>query len=179
MAKFFLTLIFVCSSVFYAHAHAEKFSAKEMAANMAGCRKALSQADAKIDRKDIEMLCSDPYLTGKPNESKADKARRMKLISKTDDAKAKMMSQYTQSKEIVKPCFDAVLSTEPGKDLKDVKMLCLNPYLTPETGELDEDRARRIRRIKENEAFMERMLDKFVVPIDSGTKKFNSAGAVR
>lgn len=176
MTKFLLTFVFVCSSVFYSQAKAEKFSAKEMAAYMEGCRKALAQANSTWDRKDIDMLCSDPYLKGKPNESKADKARRMKLIGKTDEAKEKMMSKYVQSKDEVKPCFDAILENDPGKDLKDVKMLCLNPYLTATPNESSEDQARRLRLIKESEADKERMLDKFVVPAGGGSKKVESTG---
>jgi len=150
----------VCSS----EAMAADISKDEMAAYMTGCRQALAQAKTNYDHKDIEMLCSDPYLQGKPNESAADRARRMKLIKRTDEDKARVMKSWTRSEDVVKPCFDAVLAAEPGKDLKDVKMLCLNPYLTPTEGESENDKARRERLIQESEAAKERMLNKYVVP---------------
>lgn len=157
----------------------DKISKSEMAAYMAGCRKGLSQANSNWDRKDIEMLCSDPYLTGKPNESAKDKARRMRLINQTNEAKVKMMSKLIHSKDDIKPCFDAILENDPGKDLKDVKMLCMNPYLTSSPNESSEDQDRRLRLIKESEADKERALEKFVVPAGGGSKKENGSATSR
>lgn len=177
MAKFLLTVAFVFSSIFYFRAQAEGMSKDEMDAYMKGCRHALRQAKTSYDGKDIEMLCSDPYLKGKPNESAADKARRMKLIQKTDEDKARFMKSWTRSEDVIKPCFDSILAAEPGKDLKDVKMLCLNPYLTPSEGESADDQARRKRLIKESEAAKEKALDRFVVPAGKATGTDGAAGA--
>lgn len=177
MTKFLLSSVFICSSVIFTHAFAGDITKEEMAAYMEGCKKGLSQAKTNFDAKDIEMLCSDPYLKGKPNESASDKARRMRLINKTNEDKERVLSNWTKSKDDIKPCFDAILANDPGKDLKDVKMLCVNPYLTPSANESEEDRTRRTRLIKESEADKERMLDKFVVPVKP-TKK-EEAGGVR
>ena len=162
MTKFLLpsVLIFLSAG---SYVMASDISKGEMAAYMEGCRKGLSQAKTTFDSKDIEMLCSDPYLKGKPNESAADKARRMRLINKTNEDKERVMSNWVKSKDDLKPCFDSVLANDPGKDLQDVKMLCTNPYLTPTANESENDHTRRLRLIKESEADKERMLDKFVV----------------
>lgn len=181
MTKFLLTFVFAASCSFLSKANATekhvdfKVPKEAMAAYMAGCKKGLAQANSKMDRKDIEMLCSDPFLTGKSNESAQDKARRMKLINKSNEDKEKMTAKFIQSKDDVKPCFDAILANDPSKDLQDVKMLCLNPYLTATQGESEADQARRNRLIKESDSDKLRMLEQIAVPMGSQNKKVSES----
>lgn len=165
MTKFLLMVVFVCSSIFGFQATAEEISSDEMAAYLEGCKHALSQAKPNWDHKDIDMICGDPYLQGKANESADDKARRMRLINQTNEDKERIMSNWVTSKDDLKPCFDGILSVDPGKDLKDVKMLCINPYLTASPNESAEDQTRRKRLIKESQEAMHRVMEKHVIPV--------------
>lgn len=160
--------VLIGTTFFQNNVHAEDISKADLAAFVEGCKHALSQAKPNWDHKDIEMLCSDPYLQGKKNESATDKARRMRLIKKTNEDKERILNAASQSKDDIKPCFDSILATDPGKDLKDVKMLCVNPYLTPTPNESADDQARRKRLINEAEEKKDKMLSKFLVkPIEN------------
>src|SRR5690348_450761 len=99
MTKYLLTSVFICSSIFCTHASASDITEKEKAAYIEGCKKGLSQAKTNFDAQDIEMLCSDPNLKGKPNESASDKSRRMRLIKKTNEDQDRMTSNATRRKE--------------------------------------------------------------------------------
>ncbi len=175
MLKCFLIFSYITVSLLGSLASASDLSKEEMNLYLQGCIRGLSQAKTNFDAKDIEMLCSDPYLQGKPNESASDKARRMKLINRTNEDKIRMMSNLTKSKDDIKPCFDSILANDPGADLKDVKMLCMNPYLTPTPDESEDDRSRRTRLIRESEAAKEKMLDAFVTPIKGKSEKAPAA----
>lgn len=52
------------------------------------------------------MLCSDPYLKGKPNELAADKALRKRLIKESEAAKEKALDRF------VVPAGQAVKGTD-------------------------------------------------------------------
>ena len=163
MTKYLSIALVTACSIYSADAKAEQFTTP-MKSFMSGCTQALRQAKTDYNSKEIEMLCSDPYLRGTPDESAEDKALRMTLIKKTDEDKIRVMKRWVRSEDVIKPCFDAILANQPGKDLKDVKMLCLNPYLTPTPNESAADTERRKRLIEEAETAKSRMLDKYVVP---------------
>jgi hypothetical protein len=67
---------------------------------MKNCKKLIFEQDPGKDPKDVDMLCSDPYLKGKPNESSDDEIRRKRLIKETDIQKAKVIQGWAKSGEI-------------------------------------------------------------------------------
>jgi hypothetical protein len=153
---------FLCVGVFAADSG---MSNAEMKAYLAGCKKALSQAKPDWNPKDVNMICADPYLKGKPNESKEDRARRMRLIEKTNKDKERMFdAAMEKQKSYLENCKSAFELSNPNKDPKDVDLLCHNPYLTPSENESADDKERRLRLINETDAAKEKALDQFVVP---------------
>jgi len=150
-------------------------SKAEFATYMANCKKTWLESDPKKDSKDVEMLCRDPYLNGKPNESKSDRARRERLIQETDEAKESFLDKAFKIKGPKKPsltnCKKALIDADPAKDPKDAEMLCSNPYLEAKPNESYEDQVRRKRLIQEAEKSKENALDKYVVPRPPSTKR--------
>jgi hypothetical protein len=143
-----------------------KQSDAEMKAYMRGCQDALRKAKPKMGSKDIHMLCSDPYLTGNPKETADDKARRLRLIKETNEDKAKAMGDVMSKQEFIKECQQMIKDSDPGKDPADIKMMCENPYLTPQAGESSEDQIRRKRLIKEAEAAKVKAIESSVEKAD-------------
>ncbi len=176
MFKYLLIVAVACSSILAIQVKADEVCKDELIAYIEGCKKGLSQAKPNWDHKDIEMLCSDPYLQGKANESDEDKSRRMSLINKTNEDKKKMLLKLNRSKDEIKPCFDAYLAIDPSKDLKDIKMLCLNPYLTPTPNESSDDQVRRKRLIAE---FKKNLESAFSKHNELFEKKEKSASGVK
>jgi hypothetical protein len=61
---------------------------------LAGCKKILLEKDPGKDPKDVEMLCNDPYLKGKPGASYDDEVRRKRLINETNKAKEQALDKH-------------------------------------------------------------------------------------
>lgn len=154
----------------------EGMSKSEFDSYLKGCKKLILEAHPKKDPKDVDMLCRDPYLNGKPNESKEDLARRQRLLAETNQAKAQALEKFvvpngnSQSPEVMskdeylRDCKKMILEQDPGKDPKDADMLCGNPYLKGQPNESADDQARRKRLIRETDQAKEKALDKYVVP---------------
>ncbi|MGZ3772568.1 MAG: hypothetical protein ACXVCY_16325 [Pseudobdellovibrionaceae bacterium] len=154
------------------------------------CKKMILQSQPNKDPKDVDMLCRDPYLKGTPNESKKDKARRERSIKETDEAKHQALDKVVDKKTTVKnnlpegmskavydkylrDCKVMILKAHPGKDPKDIDMLCSDPDLKGRPNESIEDKARRERLIKETDIAKEKALDKFIDKKDP--KQINGA----
>lgn len=160
---------------------------------MKGCRDAFKTMKPNMDVKDVEMMCADPYLSGHPNESKEDKARRERLIKETnadkekhmkavlgDSAKEKESVPYDMSqsmepgeyKKYLDSCKEALKSAGKIKDPLDINMMCKNPYLYEDPKETHEEKARRIRLIKQSDSAKEDFMKSAVKPpADSPDKK--------
>lgn len=154
----------------------------EYALYMADCRKMILEAKPEKDIDDVWMLCSDPYLKGKPFETKADKSRRKRLIKETEAAKAEMMSKHLDSApkldaaEFTKLCKKLLLENDPGKDPADADMLCTDPYLSGKPNESHDDEVRRKRLIEETNQAKHKMMEKYVVPAGSNSKDASGGG---
>lgn len=152
-------------------------SKKEYDEYIAGCKKMILEAQPGKDAKEVDMLCSDPYLKGKANESREDKARRLRLLDETNAAKAKAMEKFvtppkatdgmspTDQAQYIKDCKKMLLEADPGKDPADADMLCRDPYLKGKPNESRDDEVRRKRLMKETDDQKARMLDKHVKPV--------------
>ncbi len=58
------------------------------------CKKMLLENDPGKDPADADMLCNDPYLNGKPNETHDEEVRRKRLIQEANQAKTKMLEKH-------------------------------------------------------------------------------------
>ncbi|WP_413612329.1 hypothetical protein [Bdellovibrio sp. HCB-110] len=145
------------------------------------CKKMFMQSQPNKDSKDVDMLCRDPYLKGKPNESREDKVRRQRLLRETNEAKRsaleklvdKDVSKQTDIPEgmskpeyddYMKNCKKMVLESDPGRDPQDAHMLCSDPYLKGKPNESYDDQVRRKRLIKEAGAAKGKALEKRAAP---------------
>ncbi len=156
-------------------------SRTDYAEYMASCRKMILEAKPDRNIDDVYMLCSDPYLNGKPFETKADKTRRKRLIKESEAAKNEMMGKNVDAEpkfdpaDFVKLCKKLLLEQDPGQDPADADMLCTDPYLNGKPNESHDDEVRRKRLIAETNKAKHKMMEKHVVPVDSNSKNINGS----
>jgi hypothetical protein len=155
---------------------------EEFALYMADCRKMILEMHPEKVIDDVWMLCSDPYLNGKPFETKTDKARRKRLIREADTAKKEVMSKHLNPSSDMDPadftklCTKLLLEADPGKDPADAHMLCTDPYLNGKPNESRDDEVRRKRLIEETNQAKNKMMEKYVVPAGSNSKDTSGGG---
>ncbi len=183
----FLGTLFLAGVAF---SQGSDMSKADLSKYLKDCKKMILQSQPNKDPKDVDMLCRDPYLKGTPNESKENKARRERLLKESDISKEKAFDKFIDktstkqsdlpeemSKEeydgYMKACKKMILESDPGKEPKDVDMLCSDPYLNGKPDESYDDQVRRKRLIKEADKAKHKAFEKYVTPASSGKPASN------
>lgn len=148
-------LLFLATSAYAQSVDLKKMSKLERYSYLSDCRKMILETQHGRDAKDINMMCSDPYLVGTLDESEADKTRRLRLKQEMNEAKKAAMKTFIATHVVTRSmedCKKAFLEEDPGKDSADIKLHCKDPYLEGKPGETYEDQVRRKRLKKEAES---------------------------